>query len=69
MSASQIPFGSSSKRLGKALEKSNFAHTCNLLSQYVKERGGLRDLNLAGIAGKSEAIGTNSLLFFPYFFY
>ncbi|KAL3511595.1 hypothetical protein ACH5RR_024312 [Cinchona calisaya] len=46
----------SSKRLGKALEKSNFAHTCNLLSQYVKERGSVRDLNLAGISGKSEAI-------------
>ncbi|KAL3528567.1 hypothetical protein ACH5RR_007889 [Cinchona calisaya] len=55
--SSQNPFvSSSSKRLGKAVEKSNFAHTCNLLSQYVKERGSLRDLNLAGIGGISKAI-------------
>lgn len=57
MSASRNT-SSSSQTLGKgkALEKSNFAHTCNLLSQYVKERGSLRDLNLAGISGKSEAL-------------
>lgn len=60
MSGSQNPCDSSSssiKRFGKPLEKkSKFAHTCNLLSQYVKERGCLRDLNLAGISGKSEAL-------------
>ncbi|XP_071901303.1 protein TIFY 10B-like [Coffea arabica] len=57
MSASHNSFVSSkASGKGKALEKSNFAHTCNLLSQYVKERGGLRDLNLAGISCKPEAI-------------
>ncbi|KAL5579600.1 hypothetical protein UlMin_012042 [Ulmus minor] len=30
-----------SRRLGKALEKSNFAQTCNLLSQFMKEKRNL----------------------------
>ncbi|KAG2728610.1 hypothetical protein I3760_01G213200 [Carya illinoinensis] len=34
-------------------EKSNFAQTCNLLSQYLKERGNLGDLSL-GITRKPE---------------
>ncbi|CAI9757725.1 unnamed protein product [Fraxinus pennsylvanica] len=33
------------KRARRALEKSNFVHTCNLLSQFIKEKGSLRDLN------------------------
>ncbi|CAA2984563.1 Hypothetical predicted protein [Olea europaea subsp. europaea] len=33
------------KRARKAPEKSNFVHTCNLLSQFIKEKGSLRDLN------------------------
>ncbi|KAK3022144.1 hypothetical protein RJ639_045283 [Escallonia herrerae] len=44
------------KKPGKAPEKSNFAQTCSLLSQYLKERGSLRDLNL-GINGKLDAKG------------
>ncbi|KAH6790058.1 hypothetical protein C2S51_005064 [Perilla frutescens var. frutescens] len=46
---------SDSKRKGKVLEASNFAQTCNLLSQYIKEKGSLRDLNLE-IGGKVESI-------------
>ncbi|KAF8401117.1 hypothetical protein HHK36_014421 [Tetracentron sinense] len=34
------------RKLGKAPEKSNFAQTCNLLSQYLKEKGALGDLSL-----------------------
>lgn len=44
----------------KAPEQSSFVQTCNLLSQFVKRRGSLRDLNLE-IGGKIEsleAIGT-----------
>nr|AMB19775.1 jasmonate ZIM domain 5 protein [Hevea brasiliensis] len=43
---------------GKAAspEKSNFAQTCNLLSQYLKERGSFGDLSL-GINGNLEAKG------------
>lgn len=55
MSSSHLPFGL--KKPAKAPEKSNFAHTCNLLSQYVKERGGIKDLNLVGISGKKETTG------------
>ncbi|XP_057770935.1 jasmonate ZIM domain-containing protein 1-like isoform X2 [Salvia miltiorrhiza] len=40
---------------GKALEISNFAQTCNLLSRYMKEKGTLRDLNLE-IGGKVESL-------------
>ncbi|XAR49872.1 hypothetical protein NMG60_11004041 [Bertholletia excelsa] len=43
-------------RSGKLPEKSNFTMTCNRLSQYLKERGSLRDLGL-GIAGKLENKG------------
>ncbi|KAJ8774019.1 hypothetical protein K2173_009450 [Erythroxylum novogranatense] len=38
-------------------EKSNFAQTCNLLSQYLKGRGGLGDIGQLGISGKIEAKG------------
>lgn len=55
MSGSQNPFANSTRRAGKAVEKSSFAHTCNLLSKYVKERGTLKDLHLAGISGKSDS--------------
>lgn len=48
-------------RLMKKPEKSNFVHTCNLLSQYVKEKGGLKDLNLVGISGKT---GVSGMIFF-----
>ncbi|KAG6425798.1 hypothetical protein SASPL_110002 [Salvia splendens] len=42
---------------GKAIETSNFAQTCNLLSQYMKQKGTLRDLNLE-IGGKVESLET-----------
>ncbi|MCD7462656.1 hypothetical protein HAX54_049055 [Datura stramonium] len=41
---------------GKAMERSNFAQTCNLLSQFIKGKATIRDLNL-GIAGQSEVAG------------
>nr|AXF53804.1 TIFY 10A protein [Jatropha curcas] len=45
---------------GKAApEKPNFTQTCNLLSQYLKERGRFGDINL-GINGKIEAKGSES---------
>ncbi|KAG8380188.1 hypothetical protein BUALT_Bualt07G0167500 [Buddleja alternifolia] len=44
------------RREGKAApEKSNFVQTCNLLSQYIKGKGSLRDLNLE-IGGKVESL-------------
>ncbi|KAI3455646.1 hypothetical protein Pfo_012309 [Paulownia fortunei] len=46
---------SDGRRQGKASEKSNFVQTCNLLSQYIKEKGSLRDLNLE-IGGKVESL-------------
>lgn len=46
---------------GKAPEKSNFAQTCNLLSQYLKERGSLADIGL-GMATKLETKGTTCFL-------
>ncbi|KAJ9179428.1 hypothetical protein P3X46_011217 [Hevea brasiliensis] len=50
------------KSSGKAApEKSNFAQTCNLLSQYLKERGSFRDLSL-GINGKLEAKGPEAYM-------
>lgn len=45
------------QRQGKAPEKSNFVQTCNLLSQYMKEKGSLKDLNLE-IGGKVENLET-----------
>ncbi|XP_042050054.1 protein TIFY 10b-like [Salvia splendens] len=45
------------RRKGKALRTSNFAETCNLLSQYMKQKRTLRDLNLE-IGGKVESIET-----------
>ncbi|KAG8388431.1 hypothetical protein BUALT_Bualt02G0125200 [Buddleja alternifolia] len=41
----------------KAVEKSNFVNTCNLLSQYMKHKGSLRDLNLE-IGGEIESLET-----------
>ncbi|XP_049395914.1 protein TIFY 10c-like [Solanum stenotomum] len=41
---------------GKAPEKSSFVQTCNLLSQFIKGKATIRDLNL-GIAGQTEAAG------------
>ncbi|KAL7113983.1 hypothetical protein ACP275_04G093200 [Erythranthe tilingii] len=46
---------SGDRRRGKLPEKSNFAQTCNLLSQYIKDKGSLRDLNLE-IGGKIESL-------------
>ncbi|KAL2539048.1 Jasmonate Zim-domain protein [Abeliophyllum distichum] len=48
---------SDSRRVGKepAPEKSNFVHTCNLLSRYIKKKGNLRNLNLE-IGGKVESL-------------
>lgn len=34
------------KSAGKSGEKSNFAVTCSLLSQYIKEKGSIADLGL-----------------------
>ncbi|KAK9280742.1 hypothetical protein L1049_003630 [Liquidambar formosana] len=42
------------KSSGKALERSNFAQTCSLLSQYLKEKGSFGDLSRE-MAGKLEA--------------
>ncbi|CAI9753712.1 unnamed protein product [Fraxinus pennsylvanica] len=39
----------------KAPEKSNFVHTCNLLSQFIKEKGSFRDLNFE-IGDKVESL-------------
>lgn len=39
----------------KTPEQSNFVQTCNLLSQFVKRKGSLRDLNLE-IGGKIESL-------------
>jgi hypothetical protein len=44
----------------KAQEKSNFAQTCNLLSQYLKEKGGLGEIGL-GMTRKPEPKGAISL--------
>lgn len=47
------------RRPGKApAERSNFTQTCNLLNQYLKEKGSLRDLNL-GMNTKFESLCTN----------
>lgn len=43
-------------RNGKAPERSNFIHTCNLLSQFIKGKATIRDLNL-GITSQSEIAG------------
>lgn len=50
---------SDSTRVGKppAPEKSNFVHTCNLLSRYIKKKGNLRNLNIE-IGGKVESLET-----------
>ena len=49
----------SGQKMVRAPEKSNFSQTCNLLSQYLKEKGTLGDLNLGistgGIATPSAA--------------
>ncbi|XP_052180772.1 jasmonate ZIM domain-containing protein 1-like [Diospyros lotus] len=52
---------SDGRRAGKSPEKSNFAQTCNRLSQYLKERGNLRNLGLE-MAGKLEPKATKNLL-------
>ncbi|CAK9150104.1 unnamed protein product [Ilex paraguariensis] len=44
------------RKSGKAPEKSNFTQTCNLLSQYFKEKRSLGDLNL-GFTANLEATG------------
>ncbi|KAL0341814.1 UNVERIFIED_CONTAM: hypothetical protein Scaly_1844000 [Sesamum calycinum] len=46
---------SDGRRQGKGPEKTNFVQTCNLLSQYIKGKGSLRDLNLE-IGGKVESL-------------
>ncbi|KAL0415025.1 UNVERIFIED_CONTAM: hypothetical protein Slati_3334400 [Sesamum latifolium] len=46
---------SDGRRQGKEPEKTNFVQTCNLLSQYIKGKGSLRDLNLE-IGGKVESL-------------
>jgi len=46
-------------KTGKATEKSNFAQTCNLLSQYVKERGRMDDIS-RGMNRKLEPKGVLS---------
>lgn len=48
-------FSDGRRQAAKAPEKSNFLQTCNLLSQYIKEKGSLRDLNLE-IGGKVESL-------------
>ncbi|KZV50158.1 protein TIFY 10A [Dorcoceras hygrometricum] len=46
---------SDGRRPVKAPEQSNFAQTCNLLTQFVKRRGSLKDLNLE-VGGKIESL-------------
>ncbi|XP_072973647.1 protein TIFY 10a-like [Typha angustifolia] len=41
------------RRLGRSGERSNFAVTCSLLSQYIKEKGSIADLGL-GLASRHE---------------
>lgn len=56
MSSSQEITGG--RKSGKAPEKSNFAQTCNRLSQFLKERGSLRELGLGNLQeanGRGEA--------------
>ncbi|KAG9137669.1 hypothetical protein Leryth_011394 [Lithospermum erythrorhizon] len=48
-----------SRRSGKAPEKSNFASTCNLLTQYLKEKGKLKELSRS-ISGNLESIGESN---------
>ncbi|XP_050231047.1 protein TIFY 10A-like [Mercurialis annua] len=43
------------QRSGKSSEKSNFAQTCNLLSQYLKENGSLGNIITHGISSNLEA--------------
>ncbi|XP_047307171.1 protein TIFY 10B-like [Impatiens glandulifera] len=52
----------SSSFAGKSPEKSNFANTCNLLSNYLKYKGNLRDLspNLAGQLAAKDLSATSS---------
>lgn len=45
-----------SRRTGKAPERSSFVQTCNLLSQFIKGKASIRDLNL-GFVGQSEVAG------------
>lgn len=54
---------SDSGRVGKepAPEKSNFVHTCNLLSRYIKKKGNLRNLNLE-IGGQVESLESISII-------
>ncbi|NP_001311746.1 protein TIFY 10c-like [Nicotiana tabacum] len=59
MSNSQNSFDGG-RRHGKAPERSNFVQTCNLLSQFIKGKATIRDLNL-GIAGKSEISGKSDV--------
>ncbi|OIT25899.1 PREDICTED: protein TIFY 10A-like [Nicotiana attenuata] len=59
MSNSQNSFDGG-RRAGKAPERSNFVQTCNLLSQFIKGKATIRDLNL-GIAGKSEISGKSDV--------
>lgn len=44
------------RKCGKLPDRSNFSQTCNLLSQFLKDKGRFGDLSL-GMAGKSETKG------------
>ncbi|XP_030530531.1 protein TIFY 10A-like [Rhodamnia argentea] len=44
------------KSQARPLEKSSFSHTCSLLSQYLKVKGSLADLNL-GVSPSADASG------------
>ncbi|XP_047309210.1 protein TIFY 10A-like [Impatiens glandulifera] len=44
----------SGQKADKAPEKSNFSHTCNLLSKYMKKNGSFGDLSI-GITGYTQA--------------
>ena len=56
------------RKSGKLPDRSNFSQTCNLLSQFLKEKGRFGDLSL-GMAGKSETKGMFSFFFFFFFFF
>ncbi|CAN4115601.1 unnamed protein product [Withania somnifera] len=62
MSNFQLPLSDSSNTYSEQMEKSHLMQTCNLLSQYFNGKANLKDLNLIGITGKSEATATKDLL-------
>lgn len=55
----------SGQKMVRAPEKSNFSQTCNLLSQYLKEKGTFGDLNLGISTGGLAAPSAATMNLFP----